>query len=98
MRICSTGAAAFSTYAGSGGHHGAPHVRKTGLRTGAMVPRAWKQDVPGGSARAVLPGRVWLPYADALAVGDGVQLWPRILADVESGTLRSKLHCDCYGK
>jgi radical SAM superfamily enzyme YgiQ (UPF0313 family) len=30
------------------------------------------------------------PYADALAVGDGVQLWPRILADVESGCLQSK--------
>ncbi len=25
------------------------------------------------------------PHADALAVGDGVQLWPRILADVEVG-------------
>jgi radical SAM superfamily enzyme YgiQ (UPF0313 family) len=30
------------------------------------------------------------PHADALALGDGVQLWPRILADVESGCLRSK--------
>jgi len=30
------------------------------------------------------------PHADALAVGDGVQLWPRILADVESGRLQSK--------
>jgi radical SAM superfamily enzyme YgiQ (UPF0313 family) len=30
------------------------------------------------------------PHADALAVGDGVQLWPRILADVEAGRLRSK--------
>jgi radical SAM superfamily enzyme YgiQ (UPF0313 family) len=29
------------------------------------------------------------PHADALAVGDGVQLWPSILADVEAGTLRS---------
>jgi radical SAM superfamily enzyme YgiQ (UPF0313 family) len=29
------------------------------------------------------------PHADALAIGDGVQLWPRILADVESGCLRS---------
>jgi radical SAM superfamily enzyme YgiQ (UPF0313 family) len=29
-------------------------------------------------------------YADALAVGDGVQLWPRILADVEARCLRSK--------
>jgi radical SAM superfamily enzyme YgiQ (UPF0313 family) len=30
------------------------------------------------------------PHADALAVGDGVQLWPRILADVEAGCLRAK--------
>ena len=30
------------------------------------------------------------PYADSLAVGDGVQLWPRILADVEAGRLRPK--------
>ena len=28
------------------------------------------------------------PHADALALGDGVQRWPRILADVESGCLR----------
>ena len=28
------------------------------------------------------------PHADALAIGDGVQLWPRILADVESRCLR----------
>src|SRR5690348_4386296 len=28
------------------------------------------------------------PHADALAMGDGVQLWPRILADVESGLLQ----------
>src|SRR5690349_22511077 len=30
------------------------------------------------------------PHADALAVGDGVQLWPQILADVEAGRLRAK--------
>ncbi len=30
------------------------------------------------------------PHADSLAVGDGVQLWPRILADVEAGCLRPK--------
>jgi radical SAM superfamily enzyme YgiQ (UPF0313 family) len=30
------------------------------------------------------------PHADALAVGDGVQLWPRILADVEARCLRPK--------
>jgi len=28
-----------------------------------------------------------VPHADALALGDGVQLWPRILADVEAGSL-----------
>ncbi|HEY1495852.1 MAG TPA: radical SAM protein [Candidatus Solibacter sp.] len=30
------------------------------------------------------------PHADALAIGDGVQLWPRILADVEAGALKPK--------
>src|ERR1041385_8020631 len=30
------------------------------------------------------------PHADALALGDGVQLWPRILHDVEAGRLQSK--------
>src|SRR5881628_1651581 len=28
------------------------------------------------------------PHADAIVMGEGVQLWPRILADVEAGTLR----------
>ncbi len=28
------------------------------------------------------------PHADALAIGDGVQLWPRILADIENNTLQ----------
>src|SRR2546421_1651431 len=30
------------------------------------------------------------PHADALALGDGVQLWPRILADVVSGRLQRR--------
>jgi radical SAM superfamily enzyme YgiQ (UPF0313 family) len=30
------------------------------------------------------------PHADALAVGEGVQLWPQILADIEAGTLRPR--------
>ncbi len=30
------------------------------------------------------------PHADALALGDGVQLWPRILADAESGQLQRR--------
>ena len=28
------------------------------------------------------------PHADALAIGEGVQVWPEILRDVEAGTLR----------
>jgi hypothetical protein len=30
------------------------------------------------------------PHADALALGDGVQLWPRILRDVEGGCLQPR--------
>jgi len=30
------------------------------------------------------------PHADALALGDGVQLWPRILSDVERGCLQPR--------
>jgi radical SAM superfamily enzyme YgiQ (UPF0313 family) len=30
------------------------------------------------------------PHADALAIGDGVQLWPRILADIESKCLQPR--------
>jgi radical SAM superfamily enzyme YgiQ (UPF0313 family) len=30
------------------------------------------------------------PHADALAMGDGVQLWPRILSDIENGCLQAR--------
>src|SRR5438874_13801932 len=30
------------------------------------------------------------PHADALALGDGVQLWPRILRDAEAGQLQPR--------
>src|ERR1700712_3366352 len=32
------------------------------------------------------------PHAEALAVGEGVQLWPQILRDVETGSLREVYH------
>lgn len=32
------------------------------------------------------------PHADALAIGDGVQLWPKILRDVEDGRLQPVYH------
>ena len=35
------------------------------------------------------------PHADALALGDGAQLWPQILRDVEAGRLQSR-YCANY--
>ena len=35
-----------------------------------------------------------LEHADAIAIGDGVQLWPRILADVEQDCLQSRYEAD----
>jgi len=35
-----------------------------------------------------------LAHADAIALGDGVQLWPRILADIERGCLKSRYEAD----
>ncbi len=32
------------------------------------------------------------PHADALAIGDGVQIWPQILQDVAAGSLRPEYH------
>jgi radical SAM superfamily enzyme YgiQ (UPF0313 family) len=34
------------------------------------------------------------PHADALALGEGVQLWPQILHDVETGTLKPRYYGD----
>ena len=34
------------------------------------------------------------PHADALAIGDGVTLWPRILEDVENGCLKPRYSAD----
>jgi radical SAM superfamily enzyme YgiQ (UPF0313 family) len=35
-----------------------------------------------------------LAHADAIAIGDGVQLWPRILSDIEQGTLQRRYEAD----
>ena len=35
-----------------------------------------------------------LEHADAIAIGDGVQLWPQILADIEQGTLQRRYAAD----
>jgi radical SAM superfamily enzyme YgiQ (UPF0313 family) len=33
-------------------------------------------------------------HADAIAIGDGVQLWPQILRDIEAGSLRRRYEAD----
>jgi radical SAM superfamily enzyme YgiQ (UPF0313 family) len=45
--------------------------------------------VLGGLHVLSCPGEC-APHADALALGDGVQLWPRILEDVEEGRLQPR--------
>src|ERR1700704_2353263 len=45
--------------------------------------------VLGGLHVLSCPGEC-APHADALALGDGVQLWPEILADVEAGCLKPR--------
>lgn len=45
--------------------------------------------VLGGLHVQSCPGEC-APHADALALGDGVRLWPRILADVEKGRLEAR--------
>lgn len=34
------------------------------------------------------------PHADAIVLGDGVVTWPRVLADVQAGTLQRRYHAD----
>jgi len=49
--------------------------------------------VMGGLHVLSCPDEV-LPHADAIALGDGVQLWPQILADIENGTLKRRYSAD----
>lgn len=37
------------------------------------------------------------PHADALAIGDGVAVWPKLLRDVEAGALQARYHADFDG-
>jgi radical SAM superfamily enzyme YgiQ (UPF0313 family) len=52
--------------------------------------------VLGGLHATSCPDEV-APHCDAVAVGDGVALWPRILRDVERGTLEKRYSSDFLG-
>ncbi|UCD76804.1 MAG: radical SAM protein [Phycisphaerales bacterium] len=58
-------------------------------RRGAVV-------ILGGLHVTSCPGEA-AAHADAIAVGDGVQLWPRILADIEAGALAPRYDAG-YGR
>lgn len=51
--------------------------------------RQWGAKVVLGGLHVLTAPEEASAHADALAIGEGVQLWPRILADVEAGTLKS---------
>ncbi len=53
--------------------------------------------VLGGLHVVSCPGEA-RPHADAIAIGDGVALWPRILDDVSLGRLRSEYRADFRGE
>src|SRR5947209_16378534 len=60
----------------------------TGVQTCALpIWERGAQVVLGGLHALSCPEEV-APHADALALGEGVQLWPTILRDVEAGRLR----------
>jgi hypothetical protein len=82
------GAAAVLADAGVGGHHSASHVAGRAFELAEWY-RARGAKVVLGIARVVVSEEC-APHADALALGDGVQPWPRILRDIEAGQLQSR--------
>jgi radical SAM superfamily enzyme YgiQ (UPF0313 family) len=50
--------------------------------------RQWGAKVVLGGLHVLTAPEEAAEHADALAIGEGVQTWPRILADVEAGTLQ----------
>lgn len=56
--------------------------------------RAMGSKVVLGGLHAISSPEECAPHADAVAIGDGVALWPRILNDVERGELAATYHAD----
>lgn len=56
--------------------------------------RRWGTKVVLGGLHVLTAPEEAAAHADAIAIGEGVQLWPRILADVEAGTLEREYHGD----
>jgi radical SAM superfamily enzyme YgiQ (UPF0313 family) len=56
--------------------------------------RQWGAKVVLGGLHVLTAPEEAAAHADAIAIGEGVQLWPEILADVEAGTLRAEYRGD----
>jgi radical SAM superfamily enzyme YgiQ (UPF0313 family) len=56
--------------------------------------RRWGAKVILGGLHVLTAPEEVAPHADAMAVGEGVALWPRILADIEAGTLAREYRGD----
>ena len=56
--------------------------------------RRWGARVILGGLHVLTAPEEAAAHADAIAIGEGVALWPRILADVEAGTLASEYRGD----
>ena len=80
---------AFPPHARSGRHHRPPHLRERAFELARWYRSRGSKVILGGLHVLSCPEEC-APHADALALGDGVQLWPRILADVEAGRLESR--------
>ncbi len=90
-RTCSTGDRPFPSDARGGGDHRSPHL--TFARRAFELAdwyRARGAKVVFGGLHVLSCPDECAPHADALALGDGVQLWPRILRDIEANTLQSR--------
>jgi radical SAM superfamily enzyme YgiQ (UPF0313 family) len=66
---------------------------KRAFELAAFYRRAGARVILGGLHVLSCPDEC-APHADALAIGDGVQLWPRILADIEAGRLAARYCAD----
>ncbi|MEJ1961471.1 MAG: hypothetical protein WDO56_07980 [Gammaproteobacteria bacterium] len=63
------------------------------IRAGCMVQSAGSIIVMGGLHGLSCPDEV-RPHADTIAIGDGVQLWPQILEDIEGRELKPMYSAD----
>ncbi len=71
--------------------HRAPHVREARVSSSPQWYRQWGAKVVLGGLHVLSAPEEAAAHADAIAIGEGVQVWPQILADVEAGKLQARV-------